>query len=387
MKFFPIRATYIFFLSLLCALPLLASEAERVQVKLDASEAECVLAILAKRKEARPITDADWRALFATEPYRRLKEREATMHRNFSDDDFRKFVLTDELAQQYDGLARTLAAWKKADLHAGGRRVLQYLPAQAAIHAKVFPEIKPKHNSFVFDVDTDPAIFLYLDPKVSQQEFDNTVSHEMHHIGLSSTDKQFDKKIAMLTPAAQKAARWMGAFGEGLAVLAAAGGPDLPPNRHSQPDVQHNWELGIRNFDKDLGTLNEFFLQVLDGRLKDDAADQKARTFYGDIQGPWYTVGYRMAVLVEAHYGRPALIECMLDRRLLLARYNRAAEELNASGKDHLPLWSQEVLRGVIPAESSSTHKGIGSHSYENGFARRRTYSQLHLEVISFEAD
>jgi hypothetical protein len=107
MEFFPMRATCIF-LNLLCALPLLASEAERVQVKLDASEAECVLAILAKRKEARPITDADWHALFATEPYRRLKEREAAVHRDFSDEDFRKFVLSDELAQRYDDLAAVL---------------------------------------------------------------------------------------------------------------------------------------------------------------------------------------------------------------------------------------------------------------------------------------
>jgi putative zinc-dependent peptidase DUF5700 len=111
----------------------------------------------------------------------------------------------------------------------------------------------------------------------------------------------------------------------------------------------------MRNFDQDLETLNEFFLQVLDGQLKDDAADQEAYTFFGDIQGPWYTVGYRMAVLVETRYGRPALIECMLDRCLLLARYNRGAEELNVSGKDHLPLWSPKVLKGVAPAESSST--------------------------------
>jgi len=119
--------------------------------------------------------------------------------------------------------------------------------------------------------------------------------------------------------------------------------------------MQQNWELGMKNFDQDLGSLNEFFLQVLDGRLKDDAANQKAYTFFGDIQGPWYTVGYRMAVLVETRYGRATLIECMLDRRLLLAHYNQAAEELNASGKDHLPLWSTEVLKEVTPAQSSST--------------------------------
>ncbi len=36
-----------------------------------------------------------------------------------------------------------------------------------------------------------------------------------------------------------------------------------------------------------------------------------------------------MAVMVEKRFGRRALIQCMLDRRLLLVRYNQAAEELN----------------------------------------------------------
>jgi hypothetical protein len=354
---FVLRNAVLVFLSLSSVPHLRASEVERVEVKLDTSEAEQVLAILTKRGHAQSITDADWNTLFATEPYQRLKRRETAMHREFTDDDFKKFVLSDELGREENDLARTLAAWKKADLRAGGLRVLQYLPAQATIHVKVFPEIKPKHNSFVFDADTDPAIFLYLDPKVSRQEFDITVSHEMHHIGLSSTDKLYQQKIASLPPSPQKAAQWMGAFGEGLAVLAAAGGPDVPPNQYSQPDVQQNWEQGMKNFDRDLGTLNQFFLDVLEERLKDDAADQKAYTFFGNIQGPWYTVGYRMATLVERRYGRPALIECMLDRRLLLVRYNHAAEELNASGKDHLPLWSPAVLKGVASPESSSASR------------------------------
>lgn len=348
------RSAILIILSSVCVVCSYAFDTERVHVQFDASEAEQVLAILAKHKQALPITDADWHRLFATEPYQQLKKREAAMHRDFSDGDFARFVLSEDLAHEYDGLARTLAAWKMADLRAGGQRVLQYLPAQAVIHVKVFPEIKPKHNSFVFNVATDPAIFLYLDPKVSQQEFDNTVSHEMHHIGLASTDKIYDTNIETLPPAARKAAKWMGAFGEGLAVLAAAGGPDVPPNQYSQPDRQQNWERGVKTFNQDLATLNEFFLKVLDGRLKGDAVDEEASGFFGDIQGPWYTVGYKMAIVVENRYGRPSLIQCMLDRRLLLARYNQAAEELNASGKDHLALWSPEVIRAVTRPEAFS---------------------------------
>src|SRR5215472_8464915 len=77
---------------------------DRVGVALDASEAERVLDILAKRKAGQTITERDWQALFATEPYQRLKKRESAMHRQFTDEDFKKFVLSDDLAKQQDAL-------------------------------------------------------------------------------------------------------------------------------------------------------------------------------------------------------------------------------------------------------------------------------------------
>src|SRR5258708_19601317 len=75
---------------------------ERVEVSLDTTEAEKVLAILAKTRQSQPVAEEDWQALFATEPYRRLRAREAAMHRDFSDDDFRKFVLSTDLLSPYD---------------------------------------------------------------------------------------------------------------------------------------------------------------------------------------------------------------------------------------------------------------------------------------------
>jgi hypothetical protein len=75
-----------------------------------------------------------------------------------------------------------------------------------------------------------------------------------------------------------------------------------------------------------------------------DAIDEKGSTFFG-AQGPWYTVGYKMAVMAEKRFGRPALIETMLDPRRLLVLYNQAAAEQNAAGEEHLPLWSEELLK------------------------------------------
>ena len=353
------RFSFALFLGFFLTASAFAEKGSGIQLHADFSEADAALAILDKRNSARPATDSDWQALFLTEPYQRLKKREAAMHREFTDDDFKKFLLSDDVLKQRTALTRTVRNWKQADLRAAATRVLQYLPAESMIRAKVFPLIKPLHNSFVFDMDTDPAIFLYIDPSESPASFETTVAHEMHHIGLSSIDKQYEQKVASLPPAGNRVAGWMGAFGEGEAMLAAAGGPDIDPVATASQEEKDNWARGKREFNEDLGKVSGFFLQVLDGRLQGDAIDQKASEFFG-LQGPWYTVGYKMAVIVETRYGRAALIDCMRDPRLLLVRYNAAAKELNQAaqqssvggGTSPLALWPREILEKTqAPAE------------------------------------
>jgi hypothetical protein len=321
--------------------------ANRIQLKLNTDEAEAVLAILDKRAAGTVVTDSDWQHLFATEPYIRLKNREAGMHRDFTDDDFKMFVLSPELAARTSSLRHTLEDWRKADLVASARRALSYLPEQAFIKAKIFPVIKPKTNSFVFETATDPAIFLYLDPEESAAKFENTVAHELHHIGFSSVDSLRDEKLKDLPPHVRPAVEWMGAFGEGFAMLAAAGGPGSDPHAASSPKERARWEHDLANFNQDLESLQEFFLDVIDQKLAGkDHIDEKAFTFFG-VQGPWYTVGYKMAVVIEKRYGRKRLIECMLDPRELLATYNRAATEINSGGKEKLALWSPELMQKI----------------------------------------
>jgi Putative zinc dependent peptidase (DUF5700) len=321
--------------------------ANRVQLQFNTDEADAVLAILDKRAAGTVIAEANWQRLFSTEPYVRLKKREAAMHRDFTDDDFKKFVLSPELAAKATALRQTLDAWRRADLIASAHRVLAYLPDMAYIHAKVFPVIKPKTNSFVFESATDPTIFLYLDPEESAANFENTVAHELHHIGYASIESLAEQKQKDLPPNVKPAVDWMGAFGEGFAMLAAAGGPDVDPHAASSPKDHARWEHDMANFNQDVSSLQEFFLDVIDQRLAGkDKINEKAYTFFGE-QGPWYTVGYKMAVIVEKRYGRQRLIECMLDPRELLASYNRAATEINAGGKEKLALWSPELMQKI----------------------------------------
>ena len=328
-----------------------AQPSDRIQLQVNTSEADAALAILDKQAGQQAITDADWQRLFATEPYQRLKKREASMHREFTDDDFKKFVLSPDLVPQARKLRSTLDTWKHADLAAAARRILPYLPDTAVIRAKVYPVIKPNTNSFVFEPSTDAAIFLYLDPAISAASFENTVAHEMHHIGFASIEKQTDALLASLPPNVKPAAEWMGAFGEGFAMLAAAGGPGIDPQAASKPEDRARWNRDMANYNPDLRSLDEFFLDIIHGKFKTkDEIDEKAFTFFG-AQGPWYTVGYKMAVNIENQYGRATLIECMVDPGKLLATYNRAANELNQKSTDKLGLFSPELLAAIPPAK------------------------------------
>src|SRR6266702_4284699 len=97
---------------------LAAGTPDRIQIKVDFSEAEQALAIIGKHNGGKDITDAD----------------------------FKKFILSPDLDSQYDALHQTLDQWNHADMEAAAQRALAYLPASATVRTKVFPLIKPKHN-------------------------------------------------------------------------------------------------------------------------------------------------------------------------------------------------------------------------------------------------
>jgi len=315
----------------------------RVELTLDASEAEQSLLILHEEQAHQTVTDADWQKLFATIPYQWLKAREAAMQRGFTDEDFRKFLQAPETLARTAEWAQTLAAMERSDMTGIGRRILAWLPPGAVIHARVFPVIKPKTNSFVWrNAQGEPAIFVHLE-KQTQAQFETTVAHECHHIGLFGLDAQQQKVFAGMPENIKQAAQWMGAFGEGEAVLAAAGSTEQRPHWEDDALARARWDSDMMHFNQDVATLTKFFDDVLDGKLKGDAIQERASTFFG-YQGPWYTVGYEMAALVEKRFGRTVFTDCLLDPRLLLVRYNQVAAEANRNGAV-LALWPESLLQ------------------------------------------
>lgn len=325
------------------ALP--AHAAEPVDVRMVLDEAEAVLHILAKRSQRQPVAEADWQRLFSSEGYVRLKKRDASMGRSFEESDFRAFVLSDELLGKAPALAKTIATWSRVDPGAAARRALAYLPEGARIRAKIYPVVKPRDNSFVFEVKTDPAIFLYLDPAVTPQQLENTLAHELHHIGFGGIcpSKSVEEEIARLPETNRTALLWMGAFSEGIAMLAAAGGPDVHPHAVSKAEDRERWDRDVARFADDLKTVDAFFRDILAGKLSADEAGRTASSFYG-VQGPWYTVGWKMASAIEKAFGRERLVAAACDPRRLLPDWQEAARKVAAEG-EAVPSWSPEVLK------------------------------------------
>ncbi|HEX9009486.1 MAG TPA: DUF5700 domain-containing putative Zn-dependent protease [Holophagaceae bacterium] len=329
-------------LVLLLAVPVVAQPApDPVDVRLGSDEAEAVLAILARRAEGRPIEAADWDRLFQSEGYRRLARREASLHRPLEEAGFRAFVLGPELLAQAPALRSTLARWEALDIRQAAAKALAYLPEGAAIRARIYPVIKPAANSFVFEGD---AIFLALDPAKPPAVVENILAHELHHIGYASVcpDPAAQAALRALPEGPREAYDWISAFGEGFAMLAAAGGPDVHPHAVSPVADRARWDHDLAQFDRDLRKVEAFLVAVAEGRLKGEAAQARGMAFFG-IQGPWYTVGWRMAVTIERAFGRPALLACMQDPRRLLPAFNRAV----AARKETCATWSPGLLQAL----------------------------------------
>jgi len=177
------------------------------------------------------------------------------MGRPFTDEDFKKFLLSPATLARLPEWEKAMAEMKQSDISAIGAGVLAWLPPGASIHARVFPEIKPNQNSFVWTMPgSDPTIFLYLEQQTRAQ-FENTVAHECHHIGLESLHDRQDAIRAKLPENVKLAVKWMSAFGEGEAMLAAAGSVDRHPHWEDDAIARARWDGDLMHFNTDVGAL------------------------------------------------------------------------------------------------------------------------------------
>jgi hypothetical protein len=305
-----------------------------VEVQVDLDEAEAALAIMNAAASDAPVPDSAWTRLHATAGYRRLAERERAMGRPFTDSAFAAFLRSDTLLARTPALAAAVQRWRAVDVGAAARRAAAYLPADQPLRATLFPVIKPRDNSFVWELDRDPALFVSVDPSVRAAEQQNVIAHELHHVGLAAACRaSAAPPTDSVAARRQTALQWLGAFGEGVAMLAAAGGPSVHPHATSADAVRARWDRDVANAPADLARVATFLTRVLDGAVTGDAVRAEAMALYGE-QGPWYTVGYVMARAVETAHGRERLLGALCDPAALLTAYEAAAAQLNAGRRD-----------------------------------------------------
>lgn len=319
-------------LVVLCMLGVVATDAQ-AQLTLDFSEPEFALAYL-DAPRGSPSRDSLWARIRSTTAFRRLGERERGMGRDFEDNAFRAFLESDTLARRRESLRATLRAWAQASAREAEELARRYLPAGTPIRATVHVMIKPRPNSFVFDLERDPAIFLYLDPALSAASFRNTVTHELHHVGYSAACRAIPD--SSLPPVVR---RWLSAFGEGWAMLAAAGDAASHPHATSDSISRARWDAALQQAPTDLVRLGGFFHSLLDGALTADAAQAQGMAFFSERpQGPWYTVGWLMTSTVERVDGHAALMRTLCDPVALLRAYQRIAPGMGA------PQWDARLI-------------------------------------------
>lgn len=310
--------------------------ADRVSLTVDPGESEAVLAMLGDS------SDAAWERVVATTGYRRLAAREQSMKRTIVPAEFRTYIASLAAAKRGPALREALARWQTIDLQAIANRIFVYLPAEAKVAATIYPVIKPRENSFVYTDAAGAAIFMYVDPATTAADIENTIAHELHHIGYAS----LGEPRCTAPPAKCIARTWISAFGEGFAMLAAAGGPDVHPRGAAKPDLRAHWDRTIVEFDDQLHQVQAFLQDVLAGKLDEAAAQEKAMEFFG-LQGPWYTVGWVMAVAIERCDGRATLVETMRRPWTILTAYNDARDRCPSPHAFATARWDPELIRAL----------------------------------------
>jgi len=310
------------------------------RLRVVADEADAALAVI--RAPTPEAADQAWQRVRASEGYWALRVREAAFHRSVTDSAFRAFLRSDSTARRAPALEATLTRWRHADIRESVRRAAAYLPPGTAFHATLYFEVKPRLNTFVFKTDSGPSIFVADDPSIGAASFENEIAHELHHIGYEAACPGLDTSQA--TPLAS-VTTWMGAFGEGWAMLAAAGGPDVYPHAGDDSSARATWDRNYGNVAADLAQLDRFFTDILDRRVTNrDTVTARAMSFFGTVQGPWYTVGYLMTRTVEKAHGHAALMATLCHPTQLVLRYQRTARAQDAAG-GHLPLWSDALIQ------------------------------------------
>lgn len=343
---------------LLLARPASGGGSDRFDIAIEPDQAQAVLELLDVRAAGGEVPDSLWTRLLASEGYRRTMQRERGMNERFGldrgidDSSFRTWALSGAALEGIAERRAALDAWLKVDLQSAGERALAYLPAGTRLHGTIYPIVREQTNSFIWDLETEhPAIFMYVESGRDAAEIEHILAHELHHVGSALAPCPEAPPAPDRPAGVRQVRRWLTAFGEGIAVLAAAGGPDGDTHPFAGPDERSAWSARLDSLAFDMVELEAFLLALLEEDLTGDDAGRRGMSFIsrpGAPAGPFYSVGWHMAATVERVLGREAVVAANCEPALLLLAYDRAVMALfQDDPAASLPRWSSRLLERV----------------------------------------
>jgi hypothetical protein len=179
--------TTVYFLMII-AWGLAAAEETHIRAVFD--EADAALAIMDSLNAGDSVTEAQWDALWQSEGYTRLLARQASMggEKGFGDK-LSAWLQDPENYRRVENIRFAVEGYRSFEADTAGNRAAAYLPEGVVLEASFYPVIKHTTNTFVYDLQNDPAIFMYVNPDNSPVFVESVLTHELHHVGLTQCPK------------------------------------------------------------------------------------------------------------------------------------------------------------------------------------------------------
>jgi hypothetical protein len=327
----------------------ICANAQDLQVHIDLSEAEAMLSAAKASRDNNQIGNAQLESILRTSAAKHLSGTHT-----LTADSIKRYAADTEISTQIDELQFSLREWRIASLQQIEHRVGQYLPSEGQISLTVIVVLAPGFTVAEFDTASiPPRVFVPLLPSMFHMRIETYVGEQVYLLASAIPAKALHPHYDQMTDSVRLAVGYTTEFRRGIALLAGDGSIGLHICATCPLAERQQWDNNLAEFSKDLLVLDKLLLTTalaesdIEGqRLKLDAIDA--------VQ--WQVVGYRMAVMIERHYGRKVVPNLVRDPRMLLELYNLAAAEDNANGLSDqpLPLWSHELIRlfGLTPSRS-----------------------------------